>query len=252
MKLRHFFLSLSSDDYLLPNPLGSKFPFRVSTIVSDFNFQSEYITYFLSQNLAKQGFEAGEYNTITVKARKQPSDTLIYKKHLKTIEIEIKFDEVRYRDLYPFENNYPLDGRLLEPVEREGDFCDFLTSMIMAGVHKAKIQGNALPYQYIIDLLLDFRSKGHEYEWQFKSKAFREYGIKVNLLGRLTVNYFSLQLTIEKNKQLVFKQEILKTLPSVTHFHDEFKDIKIENGKLFVTRKSELAPPLFELPISEL
>ncbi len=251
MKLKHFFLALSSDDYLIPNPPGYEFPFDVSSIVSDFNFQTEYVSYFIAQRLAKDKIEMEGFDTITIRARKQPSEKLVYKEHLKSLNIEIYFDENRYRELYPFENKYPLNG-LLAPVEKEKEFCDFLIAMIMAGLEKARKQNPNIPYDLLVNAVLDFKSGGCKNEWQHKSKSFKDYGIKANLLCRLTANYFSLELCLEKDKHTIYKKEILKTLPSVTHFHDEFKDIKMESDKLFVTRKSELRPRLYELPISEL
>lgn len=240
MILKHFYLALDSNDF--PN----------SGTVSDFNFQTNFITQFVEKRLQKEKFETKNFNMIMLRAKKEPKENILVEDHYKCLTVEVQFDEKRYKELYPFVNDYPLKGELIKPVEKKGDFNDFLIGIIIQGLEKARTQKAEIPYQFLLDTTLDFKVQGYKNEWIHITRTFKEYNIKASLLCKLTVNYFSLELIIEKNKQEIFRKEIFRTLSNGTFYHDEFKDIKIVEGKLIVTRKSDLEPPLFEFPLSEI
>ncbi|WP_448105201.1 hypothetical protein [Pedobacter panaciterrae] len=107
-------------------------------------------------------------------------------------------------------------------------------------------------YDFLVNAVLDFKNGGCKNEWVYKTKTFKEYGVKANLLCKLTVNYFSLELIVEKDAKEVYKNEILRTLPDPILYKRYFKDLKIDKGKIIVTKDMNQNPPLFELPLSEI
>ncbi len=237
MILKHFYLALDSDD------------FTDTKIVSDFNFQTDYLTHFVEKRLVKERFEVNGFNMLMIRARKKPKDDFLLEEHYKCLTIEVPFNESEYQKLYPFENKYPLAG-LLQPVENEKEFCDFLIDMTIQGIEKGRKLKAPIPCDFLINTVLDFKNGGCKNEWVHKTKTFKEHGIKATLLCRLTVNYFALELIIEKNKQELFKKEILKTKPHSIQYKQEFKDIVIKDGKLVITKDMYQNPSLFELPLS--
>lgn len=249
MKIRHFYLSLSTDDYLIPNPPGSEFPYSTGTIVSDFNFHSDFMTLFIEKHLRKLKFEVDGFNTIMIRGRTTPSQSLVLKEHFKSLNIEIPFDEKRYKELYPCENDYPLTG-LLKPVENEEAFNDFLFEMILEGLAKAKEQNAPIPCDFLLETATHFKSIGYKNEWVHKKRVFKEYGIKASLCCTITCNYFLLELVLEKNKTEIYKKEILRTLPSGTHYKYEFKDMIVEDGLLKVTKDMGDDSILFSLDLN--
>lgn len=241
MKLNYFALGLEGDDFDMESP----------TLVSDFNFQTNYISDYIQKRLKKENFEADKFNLIMIRGRQASSDKIILKEHFKSLSIEVLFDKSRYKSLYPYENTYPLEN-LLQPVKKVEEFNEFLIEMIMQGLEKARKLKAPVPYDFLVDAVLDFKSDRGNNEWVHKSKTFKEYGVKVSLLCRLTVNYFSLELIIEKGAKEVYKNELLRTLPDPILYKRYFKDLKIENGKLIVTKDMYENSPLFELSLSEI
>lgn len=239
MRLRFFDIALCSDDFL------------DTAIVSDFNFQTEYISDYVEKRLRQLKFETSNFQILVIRNRIQPKEHLVFKEHFKSLDIEILFNEKKYRELYPYQNKYPLQG-LLKPIEDEKAFSDFLISMVIDGMMKAKREKANCPYDFIINTVLDFKGNGCVNEWIQRTKSFKQFGIKVILFCRLTVNYFSLELIIEKGNQELFRKVILKTLPSEIQYSDEFKDIEIRGSTLFVINGIDGASPLFTLPLGEL
>lgn len=252
MKLKYFFIGISEDDYLISNPVGSEYPYSVDTIVSDFDFQSNYFYNYVYSKLKDFKFEFGVFNTIMIRGRKKPDEKLVPKTHFKSLNIEVFFNEERYRELYPYKNEYPLDDRLLPPIEKEEAFHTFLFDMVMEGLEKGKQQKAPIPYDFLVNTVLDFKLNGFKNEWIHKAKTFKEHGIKATLFCKLTMNYFSLELIIEKDKKEVLRKEILKTKPSGLIYDYKFKDIIIDNGILKIMKDTYEPSYLYEIDLSEL
>ncbi len=250
MKIKHFYLGLNGDDYLIPNPPEAKFPFRTSKMVSEFNFQSDFITHYIENHLKKMKYESDDFDMIMIRGKQQPTDAFFIEKHHKCLTVEVFFDEKKYKELYSLKNKYPLDN-LLKPITREDEFNEFVFKMIMEGLGKLKKQKALIPYDFLIDTTLDFKGNSYKNEWIHKRKNLKEYGIKSYLICKLTCNYFSLDLMIEEGKQEIYRQEILKTLPSGVFYKDEFDDMKVEGGNLVITKKSDEESYLFRLNLSK-
>jgi len=234
MKIRHFYIGLSSDDYIpkSPNETSEK------TIVSDFNFQTDYVTQFIEKHLRTLKFDADDFNMIFIKGRKKPKEYFFIEEHHKCLTIEIPFDENLYSTLYPFLNDYPLVN-LLKPLENKKGFNEFIQKFITTGLNKAKEQKAAIPTDQLIDAVLNFKDSGYKNEWIHKKKIFKEYKLTASLCCELTCNYFLLTLAIEKDKQEIFNQELLKTLPNATLYKDEFNDLIIEDKTLKILKKDK-------------
>lgn len=239
MKIKHFYIALDSDDFK-QGPGG---------IVSDFNFQSYYFSNYV-QRMIKNKFESETFNFIFIRGKLFPKLNFIIDKDFKTFEIETFFDIDEYYKIYPCKNTYPLDYKLLKPIEKEEDFSLFLYKMLVSGVIKAKQQNALIPSDDFLKIFNEFKENDFKNEWVFKKKTFKDYNIIAELKCRLTCNYFSLWLQIYKNKVEIFNQEILRTLPDSIIYHTKFNDIIVENNILKITQK--FSGFLFELPLSEL
>jgi hypothetical protein len=239
MKLKYLYITLEDEDYR----------YEDLHLTSDFNFQTFFLFNYFSREIAKVKFETKNFQFITIRGRKEPSQELVLKEHFKSLEIEISFDENKYKALYPFINEYPLNS-LLKPILKEEEFNNFLFEMAMKALVKAKKLNAVIPYEFLLNTTLDFKANGFKNEWLYKSKIFKEFSIKTSLFCKLTCNYFSLELVIEKDKKEIFRKEILKTLPSAIMYKWEFKEILIENGSLKIIRDDYEKTTLYELPLS--
>jgi hypothetical protein len=239
MKLKNIYLALESEDFTDKN------------IVSDFNFQTDFITHFIEKKIVAKKFETSNFQTLMIRGRKSPSDKLVLKEHFKALEVEFSFDEKKYNEIYPYSNTYPLDG-LLKPVKNENDFNNFLFEIILNSFEKSKTLNTEIPSDYLIEILNEFKLNNFKNEWLFKSKIFKEQSIKASLFCKLTCNYFSLELIIEKNKKEILKKEILKTLPNAIMYKYEFKDIVIENNILKVIKDDYDKSTLYKLQLSDI
>jgi hypothetical protein len=241
MTLRYFAITLKSENAITKEEQSR---------VSDFNFQTTYLSYYLSWALRKQKFETKGFNMLLIRGSKSPEPLPILKEHFKSLNVEVFFEESKYTALYPEANVYPLTG-LLKPLENEAAFNDFLFSMVVNGLETVK-STETLPYEFLVNTLLDFRMNGCKTEWVHQKKTIRSKGLKVSLVCRLTANYFSLGLIVENNKSEIFKKELLKTLPNQDHYSTEFKNIVIEDERITVTKNDDGKTLLFTLPFSEL
>ncbi len=251
MIIRNLYLGLNSDDYSIPSPPGSEFPFRVEKIVSDFSFQTDFFTLYLQWKLRNLKFKAAGFDTILIQGRSNPRGSPIIQEHFKTVVIEVPFDRKQYEELYPFENEYPLQGTL-KPIEREAEFHEFLFSMVMNGLTKARNQQAPIPFDFLTDSLQDFKKAGYKTEWVHCRKTIAEYDMKAHLLCRITCNYFALELVVEEQNCEIFRKEILRTRPSVIAYEDELRDIGIENDCLVVTRDAGDKSNLFKAKLADI
>ncbi|MEJ5052591.1 hypothetical protein WH221_22390 [Chryseobacterium culicis] len=252
MQLKHFYLALDENDYHIQSNDKSEKKYNNDKIVSDFNFQTDYFTHFIEMNLRKLKYETESYNMLLLRAKKKPSDFFSIEPEFKSLTIEVFFDENKYEKLYPFKNEYPLNGKLLKPIEDENLFHVFLFNIINEGLDKGKKLNAPIPYWQLKEIVLDFKNKNFQNEWMFKSKIFKDLNIKVSLYCRLTINYFTLEIIIEKNKIVVLKKEILRTLPSSIMYNHEFKDIIFESGKIKVMKDRFEPSTLYEVSLDSL
>jgi hypothetical protein len=236
MKIKHLYLALSTEDSL-------------GDVVSDFNFQSDFITDYIEKQLRKLKCDADDFNMIMIRGRNQPQELFFIQEQFKCLTIEVSFDIDKYKNIYPFSNKYPIE-ELIKPVLEKERFSEFLFEMIMNGLDKLKKQKAPIPSESLITTLLEFKSKKFINKWTYKKRVFKEIGITAYLNCELTCNYFTLELLIEKSKTEVYRKTILKTLASAAMYKDEFKDIKIIDGHLLVEKDALENNILFDLELS--
>jgi hypothetical protein len=94
-----------------------------------------------------------------------------------------------------------------------------------------------IPIEEILAGIEKFKSEGMRNEWLFKSRTFREHSLKASLLCTLTMEEFSLRLQVERRKELVFNDVVIRTDPDEIAFEPQFKDIKIADNHLVVTKR---------------
>lgn len=114
---------------------------------------------------------------------------------------------------------------------------EFFTKMYIEGIEKAK-HTHSIPYGFLMDKLNVFKKNGYKNEWAFKSKTFKSIGIKATLFCKMTMNYFSLSLILEKDGKVVFDEEAINTKPSETQFYDQFKDVVYEYGDIIILNRA--------------
>jgi hypothetical protein len=131
---------------------------------------------------------------------------------------------------------------------QKNELADFYTDLYLKGVQKAGAT-HILPEKFIGEKLAQFKASDYKNEWEFKSKTFKEIGIKATLFCRMTMDAFSLSLILSKKKEVVFNKEILNALPDEICYHYQFKDIIFENNKIIVTGWYD-ATPIYELDLS--
>lgn len=125
---------------------------------------------------------------------------------------------------------------------------DYFIGLYQEGIIKAK-ETHDVPLEFLFNTLAEFKENGYKNEWVFKSKTFKEIGIKAVLNCKLTTDNFSLTLDLFKGKENVFSSEILNTLPDEIMYHYKFHDLIFEQNKIIVTSWYD-NPPLYELDLS--
>jgi len=198
---------------------------------SNFLFQSRFIGNYLRRQLRSLNFEPKGYKRLLINLCQlecptnkmgiyYPSDLCVY----------VPFEKSMYDNL------------------RNNELADFHIDLYLNGVQKAQ-DTHVLPEKFIIEKLAEFKTNGYKNEWEFKSKTFKEIGIKATLFCKMTMDAFSLSLILSKKKEVVFTKEILNTLPDEICYHYQFKDVIFENNKIIVTGWYD-RPPIYELDLS--
>ncbi len=248
MQLKHFYISLDESDFYI----SDKVPYEVDSIVADFNFQTDYFTHFVEMAMRKLKFDADEFNMIIIRPRKTPAKLYYIENAYKAITIEVDFEEDKHRSIYPHKNTYPLGDKLLKPLSQEDKFHQFLFKLTMEALNKAYVQDAPIPSKDLEEIVLSFREKKFINEWVFKKKQFKKNGITASLQCQLTINYFALNLLIEKENKKNFNSEIFRSLPNSIIYKDEFKDIVIESNILKVIKNSNSSEVLYKISLDKI
>ena len=124
---------------------------------------------------------------------------------------------------------------------------DFFLKMYREGIIKAQ-QTHELPMQFLLDKLIELKQNNYKNEWEFKSRTFKELGVKATLLCKMTMDNFSLSLILSRKTEVVFRREILNALPDETIYNFQFKDIILENNEIKVI--NEFNEPIYVLDLN--
>ena len=131
------------------------------------------------------------------------------------LRVSLPFDKAQYYSLSKDELN------------------DFFIQMYLDGIVKAS-QTDTIPVEFLLTKLKEFKDNNYLNEWEFKSKTFKEIGIRATLICRMTIDFFSLTLALERKKEVVFSKEILNTLPDEIIYHWQFKEIVLDGNEIKV------------------
>ena len=81
---------LNNDDFLIKNPPGSEFPYSVENVVSDFSFQSNYLSYYVEREIRKLNYISDDFNMILIEPRLNHIENDTFKKSEKYIVLYTK------------------------------------------------------------------------------------------------------------------------------------------------------------------
>ena len=115
-------------------------------------------------------------------------------------------------------------------------------------------QASEIKYVPIKELLCihqEFRGLGYRNEWNLKKMQLREYGIKISFDCTLTMDAFSLYLTVfdMKGNQLA-RECILKTFPDEIFYAKDIRKLTREDDKLII--HDFLDHPVLEVEVAGL
>jgi hypothetical protein len=221
--IRDIVLGLNYDEF--------KLYLNSSHYESNFQFQSRFIGNYLRRQLRSSNFEPQGYKRLLINACQlecPPNKMSIF--YSSDLCVYVPFEKNEYDNL------------------QKGELPDFYIDLYLKGVQKAQ-NTHVFPEKFINEKLEQFKTDGYKNVWEFKSKTFKEIGIKASLFCKMTMEAFSLSLILSKKKEVVFNKEILNTLPDEICYHYQFKDIVFENNNIIVTGWYD-APPLYELDLS--
>jgi len=106
-------------------------------------------------------------------------------------------------------------------------------------------------YEPIIkEIINKFREENYRNRWQYTKKRITGVGTAM-LVCELTIFDFTLDLIIEdKDKNILYKKTILKTLPDSLFYHHRFKSLELVNGEIHITQRLK-ETPLFSISFEE-
>lgn len=186
-------------------------------IVHPFRDQSRSICNYLERQLKPVKFNAEGFKRICFIGKKKPNSECFVNSS-KVLSVEIYFDENKYKSL-----------------EKE-QINAFFSQMLVTGIKKCQKQYE-IPEDELLIGLVNFCENGCVNRWTFKTKLFKDIGIKCALECDLTMDAFHLNLVITKEKEVLFDREILKTVPDEIVFVPMFKDVRIDGDALVVLDK---------------
>lgn len=205
-----------------PDDLNSSRTFK-----SDFGFKNRFIGNFLTRKLKELKFSSVGFSRIALIASEEPlKENEISESFLK---ITVPFNQVKYHSL------------------SKEELADFLIGMYKEGITKAS-QTHEIPAEFLLTQLKEFKANNYLNEWEFKSKSFKDIGLKATLICKMTMDYFSLTLVLKKKAEILFSQEILNTLPDEIIYHWQFKEIVLERNEIKVL--DEFKKPIYSLDLT--
>jgi hypothetical protein len=202
MKLIYIGMMLDPDDFSLS-----------TTFASDFGFKCRFIGNYLTRKLKEAKFNSADFNRVAIIAKEKPNDeNEVFEKFLR---VSVPFDKTQYVGL------------------ASNALADYFAELYEEGIIKAS-PANPMPFEFLLARLREFKSNNYINEWGFKSKSFKEIGIKATLNCKMTMDFFSLVLVLTKRGEIIFSKEILNTLPDEIIYHYQFKEIVLEVNEIKV------------------
>lgn len=198
-------------------------------VVVPFRDQSRSVCVYLERFIKPLKFKA-DFKRIVFVGKSNPNDK-IFLNSCNVLSVGIPFDEQEYESLDEDKLNH------------------YFIGLLRNGINKCAKQTD-IPYEELLNGLLEFEKGKYINQWQFKRRSFRELGVKCSLDCELTIHNFHLSLSVEKKGKVIWEKEILTTEPDEICYYYHFKDIIFKDNKIIVIDRSDKA--MFELPIENL
>jgi hypothetical protein len=208
--------------YLAPDSLEFQ-----SAENSDFQFETRHICNYIERRLAPERIVMEGFNRIVVVGQSSPGDMFVHSTQVLSVPVLINMDE----------------WRSLAEARRP----DYYASLLKTGFDRCATR-YPIPVDKMTLWLAELKQDGYRNEWVFKKRTFARYGIRCVLECKLTMRAFTLTLRVSGRQGEIFCDTILTTKPDEIIFHHQFKDIKVENGEIVVTKRTNDGP-LYRMPI---
>jgi len=204
---------------------GYQEPFR-----DNFNLNSRFISNYLSIQIRKLKTETdGAFNMISIIPTIDIKDSckIVGEKALRA---RVSFN----RDAY----------------ERMGEIekYEYYLQLLEEG-YKVCAKHKKIPLEQLLKLHQDFRNNGYKNEWLHKKKKFKEQGIEVTLNCFFTSFDFQLVMSVSdiKSKTELVSGTVIRTLSNEVCFAHLFKDVIVENDKIFITNSHDEPKFMFDV-----
>jgi hypothetical protein len=196
---------------------------------SDFSFRCRFIGNYLRRQSKQIKFESSSYNRLFISACEfSPPATNIWEK---TLRVYVQFDKTEYDSL------------------ANAQLPDFFSNLYKKGIIKASETHN-IPIEFLLQELDRLKNNQYLNQWEFKSKSFKDLGVKASLICTMTMDTFYLTFVIKKKDEVLLAKEILQTLPDEIIFHWQFKDIVLNSGTIKVM--NEFKEPIYSIDAQSL
>jgi hypothetical protein len=199
-----------------------------SDAARSFAFQTRFICNYVQRCVAARKVQAEGFSKICVVCRTLASESS-FKTSSNALIVEVPFDIADY-----------------EKTARH-ELPEYFLGLLEPGLIKASREQH-LPVEPFQEAIETFRALCYKNQWVHSAKAFRSHGLKCRLLCELDLSSFHLMLEVKRGGELVFSQEILRTLPDEVIYAHRFKDLSLEGETLLV--KDKFGRSLFELNLS--
>jgi hypothetical protein len=178
--------------------------------------------------VAARKVQAHGFKRISVVCKTVASD-LTFKNSSNVLAVEVPFEMAKYE------------------TTAEEDLPEYFIGLLEAGLIKA-CRDDPLPVGLFKDAIESFRALDYKNKWVHSTKLFCSAGLKCRLLCELDLSWFHLVLEVERKGEVIFSQEILRTLPDEVVYAHRFKEVRLDGQTLRVEEK--FGKPLFELNIA--
>ncbi|EDQ7230751.1 hypothetical protein XL92_004257 [Salmonella enterica subsp. enterica] len=181
-----------------------------------FKKQSRSLCNYIERHLKSIKYQTADFKRICFVCQNEPlSDT--YVNTCNVLCVSIPMDEDEYTS------------------KKKESLNEYFINLLTLGVDKCS-KTHPLPNDHIMAAINEFRRGGYVNKWLFKKKKLKELGLEFTLECSLTMDEFSLDLYIIKEK-VIYRDNIVKDVPNEFVFNYYLKDLLISNNSIKVIDK---------------